>query len=102
MICVKRCGLINLYILTHPLSRALTRPRPPRPRPRTIIPEWIISLPHSLAETSLSRPCYEVVAFLGVASDAVEERAERAAGREAHVFDGLVAEQFEHDELAGR
>src|SRR6266849_1240316 len=72
----------------------------PRPWPRSIIPERIISLPHSLAETSLSRPCYEDVALLGVASDAVEERAERAAGREAHVFDGLVAEQFEHDELA--
>jgi hypothetical protein len=34
-----------------------------------------------------------------VARDAVEERAERAARREAHVLDRLVAQELQHHEL---
>lgn len=39
------------------------------------------------------------MSLLRMAGDAVEKGSQEASGCQAHVFDGLVTEQFEQDEL---
>src|SRR5437016_12213365 len=77
-------------------------PPPLGPRPRAIVPDRVVALADRLPEAGRAGPGDEVEPLLRVARDAVEERAERAAGGEAHVLGGLVAEELQHDELARR
>src|SRR5437867_13200343 len=77
-------------------------PPPLRPRPRPIVAERVVALADRLPKAGHAGTGDEVEPLLRVARDAVEERAERAAGGEAHVLGGLVAEEHQHDELAPR
>src|SRR5512139_3574116 len=67
-----------------------------------VVAERVVALADRLPEADVARPRDEVEALLGVARDAVEERAQGAARSEAHVLGGLVAEQLQHHELRGR
>src|SRR5439155_7219563 len=77
-------------------------PPPLRARPRPVVAERIVALADRLTEAGRAGTGDEVESLLRVARDAVEERAERAAGGEAHVLRRLVAEELQHDELARR
>src|SRR5207302_6468906 len=77
-------------------------PPPLRPRTRPVVAERVVALAHRLPESGRAGTRDEVEPLLRVARDAVEERAERAAGREPHVLGGLIAEELQHDELARR
>jgi hypothetical protein len=67
-----------------------------------VVLERIVALADGLAEADVLRAADEVEALLGVARDAIEQRAERAARLQAHVLGGLVAQQLHHHELADR
>jgi len=60
--------------------------------PTPIVAEGVVPLAHGLPEADRARARDEIQALLRVPRDAVEERAEHPARREAHVLDGLVAE----------
>lgn len=60
--------------------------------PAPVVAEGIVALAHRLPEAHLAGARHEVQALLRVPRDAVEERAQHPARREAHVLDGLVAE----------
>src|SRR2546426_9199299 len=74
-------------------------PPPLRPRPRPIVAERVVALADRLPKAGRAGTGDEVEPLLRVARDAVEERAERAAGGEAHVLGGLVAERSEETRL---
>src|SRR6266705_328433 len=64
-----------------------------------VVLERIVALPHGLPEPHRLGAPDEVAALLGVARDAIEERAEQSTRGEAHVLDRLVGEELQHDEL---
>jgi hypothetical protein len=76
----------------HGLSLWLASSRESALGPAPVVAERIVPLADGLPEADRARARDEVQAFLRVPRDAVEERAERPARREAHVLDGLVAE----------
>src|SRR2546426_2435731 len=67
-------------------------PPPLRPRPRPIVAERVVALADRLPKAGRAGTGDEVEPLLRVARDAVEERAERAAGGEAHVLGGRSEE----------
>src|SRR5437773_2007442 len=92
----------EIYWVLSSVRGALPLPPPLRPRPRAVVAERVVALADRLPEAGRAGAGDEVEPFLRVARDAVEERAEHAAGAEAHILGGLVAEELQHDELARR
>jgi len=76
----------------HGLSLWLKSSRQSSFGPAPVVAEGIVPLAHGLPEADRARARDEVQTLLRVPRDAVEERAEHPARREAHVLDGLVAE----------
>jgi hypothetical protein len=76
----------------HGLSLWLKSSRASALGPAPVVAERIVPLAHGFPEPDRARARDEVEALLRVPRDAVEERAEHPARREAHVLDGLVAE----------
>jgi len=81
--------LMHVY---HGLSLWLAASRESALAPTSVVAEGIVPLADGLAEAHVARARDEVEPLLRVARDAVEERAEHPARREAHVLDGLIAQ----------
>ena len=76
----------------HGLSLWLKSSRESALGPAPVVAERIVPLAHGLPKAHLARARDEIEPLLRVPRNAVEERAEHPARREAHVLDGLVAE----------
>ena len=76
----------------HGLALWLKRSRVSAFPPTPVVAEGVVPLAHRIPEAHLASARNEIESLLRVPRDAVEERSEHPAGREAHVLDGLVAE----------
>ena len=76
----------------HGLSLWLAASRRSGLAPAAVVAEGVVPLADGLAEADVAGAGDEVEPLLRVARDAVEQRAEHAARREAHVLDRLVAQ----------
>ena len=81
--------LMHVY---HGLSLWLAFSRESALAPAAVVAEGIVPLADGLAEAHVAGARDEIEPLLRVARDAVEERAEHPARREAHVLDGLIAQ----------
>ncbi len=82
----------QLMHVHHALSLWLAFSRESALAPAAVVAEGIVPLSDGLAEARVAGARDEIEPLLRVARDAVEERAEHPARREAHVLDGLIAQ----------